>query len=190
MQQKGIIPVRYQYVEFAKHNNCLMNVKQQVELDGGEIVLGWQVIREPICTGFAHHAVWKRPDGELRDITPHSYLLPNGLFLIKREAAEFVADPTARFEEGQWGWRSLPTFWEATVDSDAVRKGCVARGHADYHYLRHEWEKGDYQVDKANQHINRYLATLGKKWHIPYSVRNVRYGQQIAKPDGNYTAAA
>lgn len=190
MKQNSVITVRYQYAEFAKHNNCLSNVRQQVELQGGEIVLGWQVIREPICVGYAHHAVWKRPDGCLRDITPHSYHLPNGLLLVKREAAEFVPDPAAEFEQGQWGWRSLPTCWEATVDSDAVRKGCIARGQADYHYLRHEWEKGDYQVDKANHHINRYLAPLGKKWQIPYSVRSVRYGQQTAGPDRDYTAAA
>ena len=69
---------------------CFDTVRRQVELYGGECVYGWQVWEWPALFLEAEfHAVWRTPDGQLRDITPK----PAPMAQIA-----FLADPKRRFE--------------------------------------------------------------------------------------------
>jgi hypothetical protein len=55
----------------AKPLRCFWNVRERVAKSGGEIVFGWALFEWPHLFWEAqHHAVWKRPDEQLVDITP------------------------------------------------------------------------------------------------------------------------
>lgn len=50
--------------------NCYWNVLAQVEKRGGEILFGWLLKHWPgLYLAAEHHAVWRRPDGILFDVT-------------------------------------------------------------------------------------------------------------------------
>lgn len=50
--------------------NCYWNVMLSVERYGGEILLGWMIKQWPgVYLAAEHHAVWRRPDGNIVDIT-------------------------------------------------------------------------------------------------------------------------
>lgn len=49
---------------------CFENVRKRVEAEGGESVLGWQLWEHPYMIEAEFHAVWRKPDGSLLDITP------------------------------------------------------------------------------------------------------------------------
>lgn len=51
---------------------CFENVARAVEAEGGLAVMGWIIWqREGVWVEAEHHAVWRRPDGSLRDVTAH-----------------------------------------------------------------------------------------------------------------------
>ncbi|RYE02238.1 MAG: hypothetical protein EOP61_09075 [Sphingomonadales bacterium] len=55
----------------AKVAYCFDNSVQQAEMHGGEAAYGWAIWRWPGRWFEAeHHAVWRRPDGRLVDVTP------------------------------------------------------------------------------------------------------------------------
>jgi hypothetical protein len=60
-------------VEHAKNGplgHCYWNVDDEVRLNGGEMVLGWQILQWPgLFVQALHHALWKTPDGQLFDVT-------------------------------------------------------------------------------------------------------------------------
>jgi hypothetical protein len=50
--------------------NCYWNVLYKVENQGGEIMFGWMIRQWPgLYLAAEHHAVWKRPDGSIIDVT-------------------------------------------------------------------------------------------------------------------------
>jgi len=49
---------------------CFENVRRRVKDEGGESVLGWQFWEHPYMIEAEFHAVWRKPDGSLLDITP------------------------------------------------------------------------------------------------------------------------
>jgi len=75
--------------------DCFRVVADKVVLDGGEIVCGWRFWEMPaVFVEAEFHAVWRRPEGDLLDITP----LPNEIGSYERVL--FVPDP-ARVYEGR-----------------------------------------------------------------------------------------
>ncbi|MFG5776987.1 hypothetical protein ACFIQF_07910 [Comamonas sp. J-3] len=72
-------------VELSKHaivNECFANTSSQVDLNGGQQVLGWALWELPgVYFEAEFHAVWERPDGVLIDITPKKELTSRILFL-------------------------------------------------------------------------------------------------------------
>lgn len=64
----------YVPVEPAAHGKvayCFDNSVAQAEAEGGEAAYGWAIWRWPGRWFEAeHHAVWRRPDGSLLDVTP------------------------------------------------------------------------------------------------------------------------
>lgn len=83
------LKVQTEYVSWAIPDFCLCNVERQVAEQGGRAVYGWRVMegQHPIIF-HVWHAVWERPDGELRDITPEEQgVLP--------PFVNFIPDPAA-----------------------------------------------------------------------------------------------
>lgn len=80
-----------EYVEVANEReplDCFFNCAAEVTENGGELILGWAIWeRAGAYLEAEHHAIVKRLDGTLMDVTPH-----NGETHIL-----FLADPTAKF---------------------------------------------------------------------------------------------
>lgn len=54
-----------------KRVECFFNVRRYVEGLGGAFAYGWSVrMWENVYMEAEHHAVWRRPDGALLDVTP------------------------------------------------------------------------------------------------------------------------
>jgi hypothetical protein len=52
--------------------NCFNNVLSYVQERGGEVVYGWVIwLKKNVFIEAEAHAVWRDPDGDLIDITPH-----------------------------------------------------------------------------------------------------------------------
>jgi hypothetical protein len=50
--------------------NCYWNVLSRIENQGGQILFGWMIRQWPgLYLAAEHHAVWKRPDGNIIDVT-------------------------------------------------------------------------------------------------------------------------
>lgn len=76
----------------AKVAYCFDNSVAQAAAEGGEAAYGWAIWRWPGRWFEAeHHAVWRRPDGSLLDVTPQLGDPARILFLPDPEA---VFDPT------------------------------------------------------------------------------------------------
>lgn len=68
---------------WAKENECFPNVKEKVRIDGGQAVYGWAIWQwANVMLEAEAHCVWKAPDGELIDITPHNYGEKRILFVV------------------------------------------------------------------------------------------------------------
>lgn len=89
----------------SKENRCEGNVHAVVRKFGGEAIYGWHVAEWPgvYLTG-RHHVVWRSPDGQIIDATPHGMgfthiafvddeTLRNGFCQIPSEVHCLVDDP-------------------------------------------------------------------------------------------------
>ncbi|TYT27417.1 SEC-C domain-containing protein [Luteimonas viscosa] len=55
----------------ARVNECFLNVQEQVEAEGGQMLCGWQIWEWPnVLVEAEFHAVWFSLDGRLVDVTP------------------------------------------------------------------------------------------------------------------------
>src|SRR5947209_17433141 len=65
------IKVQCECPEWAEPNQCGINVERMIEEQGGDVVHGWAFRdKHGLWIEQYHHVVWRRPDGELRDVTP------------------------------------------------------------------------------------------------------------------------
>lgn len=64
--------IPYATEDFAKVNYCYQNVEEKIQLDGGHMVLGWQVWNHSFMIEAESHAIWKSKKGQLFDISPKS----------------------------------------------------------------------------------------------------------------------
>ena len=72
--------------EFSEEFECFPNVKEKISRDGGAEVLGWQIWKTDILVEAEFHAVWRSPEGRLKDITPKQPEITKILFLADDEA--------------------------------------------------------------------------------------------------------
>ncbi|WP_448663515.1 hypothetical protein ACG3SL_02255 [Sphingomonas sp. CJ20] len=78
--------------EGARVAYCFTNATEQAARAGGEVAYGWAIWRWPGRYFEAeHHAIWRSPEGILRDVTPMLYGQTRILFLSDPGA---VFDPT------------------------------------------------------------------------------------------------
>lgn len=62
--------------------DCFVNVKKRIDKNGGDIVYGWSIWEWPgVMIESEFHAIWKKPNSELIDITPNSFNFNQILFL-------------------------------------------------------------------------------------------------------------
>ncbi len=77
----------------AEPNECFGAVTRQVEANGGSICYGWRIWEmQWVFIEAEFHAVWKNPDGKLKDITP----APQGITRIL-----FLPDPRREYKGRQ-----------------------------------------------------------------------------------------
>jgi len=79
-EQPAFIPIRSE--KGGIENECIWNVRHQVEKSGGQMILGWNVSEwYGIMLEASFHAVWRTPSGELIDVTPNEANKDRSLFL-------------------------------------------------------------------------------------------------------------
>lgn len=84
------IPVPYEAVEGARAQYCFQNVRDVVAENGGQIVNGWLVWQhENLFVEAEHHAVWRKPTGEVVCITPQT---------PPEESITFIPDSSATYD--------------------------------------------------------------------------------------------
>ena len=77
---------------YAQIIECFPAVEEKIKKDGGSQALGWQIWKTEILVEAEFHAVWKSPEGVLKDITPKQIRIPKILFL---------PDPRAKYNGTQ-----------------------------------------------------------------------------------------
>lgn len=94
-QELGLPPnaaivVPYEAVNGARALYCFQNVRDVVAEKGGQIVNGWLVWQhEKFFVEAEHHAVWRKPTGEVVCITPQT---------PPEESITFIPDPPAAYD--------------------------------------------------------------------------------------------
>jgi hypothetical protein len=84
------IVVPFESVADAKELNCFDNVRAVVAEGGGEFVYGWLVWQHGnIFVEAEHHAVWRKPTGEVVCVTPQNPPV---------KAVTFIPDPSATYD--------------------------------------------------------------------------------------------
>lgn len=73
-------------------NNCFPLVESKVAVSGGTSVLGWHIRESKLLVEAIFHAVWKREDGELIDISPKP---------VPTKEILFIQDASASYEGRQ-----------------------------------------------------------------------------------------
>jgi hypothetical protein len=84
------IVVPYEAMDGARAQYCFQNVRDVVAKIGGQIVNGWLVWQhDNIFVEAEHHAVWRKPTGEVVCITPQT---------PPEESITFIPDPPADYD--------------------------------------------------------------------------------------------
>ena len=83
------IAVPFEPVAHTREGYCFQNVRDVAAERGGEIVYGWLVWQhDDLFVEAEHHAVWRKPTGEVVCITPQT---------PPEKAITFIADPSRTF---------------------------------------------------------------------------------------------
>jgi hypothetical protein len=84
------VAIPYEALAGAREHFCFENVRDVVAKQGGDITYGWIIWQHgSLFVEAEHHAVWKRPTGELVCITPQS---------PPEKAVTFIPDPSATYD--------------------------------------------------------------------------------------------
>lgn len=65
-----VVEVDYYGFPNSEFSECFSNVEQAVKEFGGSIQYGWNIWQNYIYLDAEFHAVWRMPDGALKDVTP------------------------------------------------------------------------------------------------------------------------
>jgi hypothetical protein len=100
----------------ARLGKCLTNVQEMIRQHGGEQVCGWAIdygplrlhgwYPPPLYSRWLNHVVWRDPQGNLWEVSPHLALNDTQELLF--QATQFLIDPTATLDvssEDDWGSR-------------------------------------------------------------------------------------
>ncbi len=133
---------------------CFSNSAEQVARAGGAIAYGWAIWRWPGRYFEAeHHAIWRSPDGQLRDVTPMLYGQTRILFL---------SDPDAVFDPERYRPNIL-----GAEPGNAVAEDYVALADARSAILNAYGEPGvDHAITPADQ---ARLDAITPRWMALYA---------------------
>lgn len=96
--QTSVRPIRVQSTsKLRPYGNCYWNVEAVAAERGGSMVLGWMLYQEPnffLCA--EHHAIWRMPNGELRDVTAKSIPMETSFIISGDEALDLGRAPNVR----------------------------------------------------------------------------------------------
>lgn len=158
MQNEVLVPLEFD--PDAGPNRCFLNVEERVARDGGEAVLGWAVCTE--CEGvvdvYYHHAVWRKPTGELVEITPKIWW--DGT--VYDEPTRFVPDPAAQPTGTAPNRSALPPRYVPLVDDPDVRQAAAYFEISEAAYYAGDMARCAYYTGRSERCINRYLKRVGK----------------------------
>jgi len=131
----GEIPdiVPMEAAPWAEPDECLANVAGMVERFGGETVVGWRLLESlpDLMIETEFHAVWRKPDGSLLDVS-----IPVPGF----KETVFLPDPKLEYEGRQIPNQRVPlkedTLIEELIEAFDAHFEVMNRGElADYHGL-------------------------------------------------------
>ncbi|WBY09381.1 hypothetical protein PIB19_08770 [Sphingomonas sp. 7/4-4] len=145
----------------AKPAYCFDNSVAQALRHGGEAVYGWAIWRWPGRWFEAeHHAVWRRPEGDLLDVTPQAGDPPRVLFL---------PDPSAPYDPATFRPNIMaPDGHEALVREYialVAKRGEITRPY---------WEPGmdvlplfSPRISSGSRPSTRAWRSCGRRWGEP-----------------------
>lgn len=158
MQSEVFVPLEFD--PQATPNFCFLNVEARVASDGGEVVLGWAVCTE--CAGvvdvYYHHAVWRKPGGELVEVTPKVWWDGS----VYDEPTRFVPDPAAQPTGTAPNRSALPPRYAPLVDDPDVRQAAAFFQVSEAASYAGDSARCAYYTSRSEQWVNRYLKRLGK----------------------------
>ncbi|WP_421869103.1 hypothetical protein [Pararhizobium sp.] len=113
-------------VKFGTCARCYFNVAEQVREMGGSIQLGWLLSQLPgAFVEATHHAVWKTPEGNLRDVTERAY--PT----MRSDFVTFIPDNRITMTVGEAAPLVPPEYPLAAKDEDVLLYQVVMRHRMD-----------------------------------------------------------
>ena len=158
MPNEVLVPLEFD--PDAGPNQCFLNVEARVARDGGEAVLGWAVCTE--CEGvvdvYYPHAVWKKPSGELVEITPKVWW--DGA--VYEEPTRFVPDPAAQPTGTTPNRSALPPKCVPLVDDLDVHQAAAYFQTSEAAYYAGDMTRCAYYTGRSERCVNRYLKRVGK----------------------------
>ena len=77
----SVIPEKH-----ALPSECFPTVKEKIKINGGKMIIGWQVWKTDFLVEAEFHAIWESTDGSLVDITPKQVPVDKILFLPDDES--------------------------------------------------------------------------------------------------------
>ncbi len=160
------IRIKSEYWEPAEPQACLINVEAIVAERGGELVLGWSITNnmpapDAIYCEWNHHAVWRKPDGEVVCITPRMYVEAWGCWFGMREEFDFLPDPLALPTGTKPHRRMLSNKYVPLVRDESVISGCVHLSKSDDYLYAGIEDKGRLHHHKALDCLNKFLRRRG-----------------------------
>lgn len=132
----------------ARQRECFYNVRDACEAFGGDIVFGWAIWIWPLVNIEAiHHAVWRRPDGEVVDVTPPE---------LKGPAITFVEDASTAFDlsDALAEARQIKTHWLITSPAGET------------------YRKAYDEVRRLDQALGDYLKKVRSTWRDANAARD------------------
>lgn len=158
MRNATLVPLEFD--PDARPNHCFLNVEARVARDGGEVVLGWAVNTEfeGLVDVYYHHAVWRKPTGELAEITPKVWW--DGA--VYDEPTRFVPDPAALPTGTAPNRSALPPRYVPLVDDPDVRQAAAYFEISEAASYAGDMTKCAYYTGRSERCANRYLKRAGK----------------------------
>lgn len=157
MQNATLVPLEFD--PDAAPNQCFLNVEARVARDGGEVVLGWAVNTEMdgLVDVYYHHAVWRKPTGDLAEITPKVWW--DGA--VYDEPTRFVPDPAALPTGTAPNRSALPPRYVPLVDDADVRQAAYFE-ISEAAYYAGDMTRCAYYTGRSERCVNRHLKRVGK----------------------------
>ena len=137
---------------------CFDNVVRAIARDGGERVFGWAIWQIPdLYFEAEHHGVWRRPEGELVDVTPQ---------LGGASQILFLPDPAAVYDPPNFRPNIMAEAGDAAIASEFVALArariAIQRSYwIDEHSSAEYSDDDQRELDRIQLRLDEILALRG-----------------------------